>query len=219
MNFKKWFENSFNMPNSYLSPDYHLSHGDQNIVDQHITFVYTSDGVIHYSKGTHTNVVYDNPSLITRYQKSRMPDGMYDRQNLVNDDLFGRLGPLENNPQVKLVSFWGENAELFNQHLKNCLAQLQKDGHIQMEKDAISTPHHQTVLIKNLFPATTLTPAAKNQHQNQLAMHLMPGNMKKQALQQVGYSGSTPHPMQASMNQLGMNRGQKWWTTSESSNE
>jgi hypothetical protein len=216
MNFSQWLkENADILPKKFIDPDTHLF----NKTDKTLAFFYSLDHKIYYANRTgewHVGLLRSNPELYQKYKK------MYDilnnstryadkaRDALERRLLFGRIGLLNyKNSETKnlLVSFWNENPNMLNRLLVPCLNQLAQDGKIDKERDAFSTPNHKTQWIKDILPATEISPEDKEQRKRMLALHLMGPQEKMQQLKKQGWT-----PKQNFWQTSGfVQPGQKYW--------
>lgn len=213
MNFRLWLES-----NQWINPDHSYTHFKDD--KRTVPFIYTNDGRMFYPKKKwlppsnyiHSDIMYQN-NIADRYDDKKDKDDYIDREAVSNYDLLGRVGPIQGNADVLVVSFWGSNEILFNQLIHPCLQQLAKDGLIDLHRDAISTVNHGTVLIKDMDAANKASDKDVETQRMMQQLHLMGSPEKRNAMQKLGLAtGNKKNAWDKAANDNGLTQpGQKFW--------
>jgi hypothetical protein len=221
LNFKAWLETQNDKEHDWIHPDMaYTSLGEDKRTRP---FIYTDEGKIYYGgqSDTHYDVTTYNDDLEEKFKDYRTSGNYFDRDEAAQDHLFGRISTFitdedkstfysqeinDPNTDILLVSFWGSNIRTFNNLLLPCLKQLEKDGLINMKRDAVSTINHKTLFIRDLNKGKEASDEDIENHRNQLALHLMGAKEKKKELAKRGFTGSPPSPYNSAARKAGITR-------------
>ena len=188
---------------------------------------------IFYGETTHGEIIRDNPQELSQEVNDLhgYKFGADGYCGWLQYCLFGRVGYINYNryspttPPGNYCAFWNTNKEIYDKLLQPCLQQLQQDNLLPPDT-IISTP-----LGMSLPPNATNTKPKSPQQlaptnpQNQIdqfeiqrKLHLMQGDEKKQAMQNLGVGGRAKNPWQDAMEKANLIApGHKYWAaTSES---
>jgi len=154
-NFLTWLLNEVTFMTDYIDPETITFHERKDI-----TFIYTTENKLYYEvKNTHKQIIKNNPILSLKYEK-QFPGEDSDkiRESAEKLDLFGRIGNCKIHNKIfgKLVSFWNKEEPIYAL-LDSCLASLKEKGLID-DQCYVSTPFHNTVMIKDLHKVEMVQP-------------------------------------------------------------
>lgn len=229
--FKKLFGGGRKKAPGYINPDMILSQAwsDSKLDKLKVrAFIYNPDGVMHYadkSGDTHYNIIHkyyeyygyeqqDDYDYVEDWIKPR-------RKQLLDEALIGRVGDYYEPWDKKkrhIVAFWNDKQELYNQMLRGCLDQLEKDNWID-DSTLISTPV-RGIVQKRETERQIKTPEdpPKNvvdpiELELQQKMHTMPGPDKRSVMKYLGIpTHSKKNEWQKEAEKAGIVQpGQKWW--------